>query len=83
MDDLKESREKIPTMTCTTLRIKAYPCNRKPPRNLAQNTATIRWSNSGGLHYLLIHKSKIFSHLDGYSIHSSTSSGEKKTSVNS
>lgn len=35
---------------------------RKPPRNLTQNTATIRWSNSGKLHYLLIYKSKIFSY---------------------
>ena len=34
------------------------------PRNLAQNAATIRWSNSGRLHYLPIYKSKIFSHLN-------------------
>ena len=42
-----------------------YLCGRKPPRNLAQNAATIRWSNSGRLHYLLNHRSKIFSHLGG------------------
>ena len=41
-----------------------YLCSRKPPRNLTQNAATIRWSNSGRLHYLLIYKSKIFSHLN-------------------
>ena len=27
--------------------IKAYPCSRKPTRNLSQNAATIRRSNSG------------------------------------
>ena len=42
-----------------------YLCSRKPPRNLTQNAATIRWSNSGRLRYLLNHKSKIFSHLKG------------------
>ena len=42
-----------------------YLYNRKPPRNLTQNAATIRWSNSGRLHYLLIYKLKIFSHLGG------------------
>ena len=62
--NLKESREKILMKTCTTLRIKAYLCSRKPPRNPAQNAATIRWSNSGRLYYLLNHKSKIFSHLE-------------------
>ena len=41
-----------------------YLCSRKPPRNLAQNAATIRWSYSGRLHYLLIHKPKIFSYLE-------------------
>ena len=51
---LKESREKIPMMTCTTLMIKDYPCNRKPPRNLTQNAATIRWSNSERLRYLQV-----------------------------
>ena len=42
-----------------------YLCSRKPPRNLTQNAATIRWSNSRRLRYLLNHKSKIFSHLKG------------------
>ena len=44
-------------------RIKAYLCSRKPPRNLTQNAATIRWSNSGRLRYLQKDKSKIFSYL--------------------
>ena len=62
--NLKESREKIPMMACTTLRIKVYLCSRKPPRDLTQNAATIRWSNSGRLRYLQKDKSKIFSHLN-------------------
>ena len=56
--------EKIPMKTCTTLRIKAYLRSRKPPRNLTQNAATIRWSNSGRLRYLQKDKSKIFNHLN-------------------
>ena len=47
--------------TCTTLRIKAYLRSRKPPRNLTQNAATIRWSNRQLL-WLKV-TSKIFSHL--------------------
>ena len=37
--------------------------DQKPPRNLTQNAATIRWSNRGRLRYLQKDKSKIFSHL--------------------
>ena len=66
-DELKRIKgENTYEKTCTTLRIKAYLCSRKPPRNPAQNAATIWWSNSGRLHYLLNYKSKIFSHLKGW-----------------
>ena len=44
MDDLEEFEswhEDLMAWERTTLRIKAYPCNRKPPRNLSQNAATI------------------------------------------
>ena len=40
-DELERIKGENTYETCTTLRIKAYPCNRKPPRNLTQNAATI------------------------------------------
>ena len=49
-DDLmawERFQDKLERIKGTTLRIKVYLCSRKPPRDLTQNAATIRWSNSG------------------------------------